>query len=463
MTASRTPDPTTIRRRRSRRDGIIATSLALILAIAGIVATAALRAGGTAGAAMAPDPASMGLETSYLLKTTVSYRYGTVHALETITIRNITKVGITNVNLSILPRAFGELTSLSDLRVDGRAVSGTWTNSANLLVSLGRTVQPGQTAVVTFRFALKASGAIATSLEARFSKANGIMQVSHWFPVVSSGHGLRYPGDSQYTRTARRIRVEITTDSLSVKVAAPGRRISVVGRTHIYEMDSTRDFAFAASPYFKYAGGSAGGVAIGAYFTSGNGAAAVASAASALARFESVYGQYQWPRFIIAQAGRPSSGNEYPGIIFVGGPLMANREVVAHEVAHQWWYGMAGNDQLREPWLDEGLAEFSAAYFYGTLHSYNSTRKLNSTVYDFPAIPANLTSNDPNSYDQTVYFKAARFLNSLRVQMGSTAFWGAMRALFEANRNGVMTTREFYDTFARYGASTTYMRSFLAI
>jgi hypothetical protein len=461
MTAPQTP--THRKSSAHRRDGILATGLALILAIAGIVATAALRAGATAGAALPADPASMTVESSYVLKTTLSYTYGTIHTVQTITIRNKATVGISSINLSVLPRAFGELTSLSELRVDGRAAAGSWTNSANLKVSLGRTVYPGQTAVISFRFALRASSAISTSLEARLSKANGIMQVSHWFPVVSSGHGLRYPGDSQYTRTARKIRLELTTDSIGVKVAAPGRRLSLVGRVHVYEMEYTRDFAFAASPYYKMVSGSAAGVTVGSFYTSGNGSAALQTAMSALVRFESLLGQYQWPRFIVAQSPRGSSGNEFPGIIFVGGPLMANREVVAHEVAHQWWYAMAGNDQLREPWLDEGLAEFSAAYFYGSLHSYNSIRPLNSSVYDFPAVPANLTSGDPNSYDQTVYFKAARFLNSLRIQMGSSAFWGAMRALFAANRNGIMTTREFYDTFARYGASTTYMRSFLAI
>ncbi|MCK7516234.1 MAG: hypothetical protein MZV64_00150 [Ignavibacteriales bacterium] len=27
----------------------------------------------------------------------------------------------------------------------------------------------------------------------------------------------------------------------------------------------------------------------------------------------------------------------------------------AHEIAHQWWFGLAGSDQALEPWLDEAL------------------------------------------------------------------------------------------------------------
>jgi aminopeptidase N len=31
---------------------------------------------------------------------------------------------------------------------------------------------------------------------------------------------------------------------------------------------------------------------------------------------------------------------------------------IVHEVAHQWFYSLVGNDQGRDPWLDEGLASY---------------------------------------------------------------------------------------------------------
>src|SRR5262249_53067531 len=33
--------------------------------------------------------------------------------------------------------------------------------------------------------------------------------------------------------------------------------------------------------------------------------------------------------------------------------------LVAHETAHQWFYSLVGNDQARDPWLDEGLASWA--------------------------------------------------------------------------------------------------------
>jgi hypothetical protein len=413
--------------------------------------------------ARAAIPASASAAASYYLKASLSYATGTIAAYEKVTITNRASVGISSINLSVLPRAFNELVSLTNVRVDGVAVSSRWTNNSNLLVYLGKTVAPGSTAAITLSFTVRASGVIGTSLEGRLSKANGIMQVSHWFPIVSDGHAARYPGDSQSTRAARRIRVDITTDSLSVKIAAPGRRLSLSGRTHVYEIEYARDFAFGASPYYKLVSRSVAGVSIGVYYTTGDGWTALNNAAAAIAKYEAVFGQYQWPRYVVAQTGRPGSGNEYPGIVFIGSSLFSNREVMAHETAHQWFYGMAGNDQMREPWLDEGIAEWAAAYWFGDFHSYNSSLPVNSSVYDFPALPAPETSGQANSYDQTIYFKSARFLEGLRVRMGSTAFLAGLRDLFAANRNGMMTTREFYDAMARRGASTTYMRQFISL
>ena len=436
------------------------TNLALLIAL---VAFGISAAPGVAPRTAAATPASFRVEPSYHLISSLNYGTGTISTSEKITIRNWSGVSISSINLAVMPRAFGELVSLSNLRLDGKAVSGTWTNGSNLRVDFGRSIAPDTRAELTLSFVVKANGTIGTSLEGRLSKANGIMQVGHWFPIVSDGHGTRYPGDSQTTRTARKIRAEITTESTSVVIAAPGTRISLSGRTHVYEIENARDFAFSASPYYKTVSGTSAGVAVRAYHTTGDGSTALKHAMSALARFESVFGAYQWSRFVIAQTGRKGSGNEYPGIVFLGSAVMADREVVAHETAHQWWYAMAGNDQIAEPWLDEGISEFVAAYFYGTFHGYSSTKPVNSSVYAFPNVPAPTTSDDPGSYTQTIYYKSAAFLNGLRSRMGNTAFFAGLRDLFAANRNGMMTSREFYNAMAGRGASTTYMRRFIAL
>ena len=255
-------------------------------------------------AAAVVNRASIRVQTSYLLRANLDFAAGTILATERITVTNRSGAKISKLNLSVMPRAFGELTSIGRYTVDGRPVTARWTNNSNLELQLGRDVPVGATVKVRLAFAVRASGVIGTSLEGRLSKANNIMQVSHWFPIVSDGHPTRDPGDSQHSRVARKIRLELTTDSADVRIAAPGSVVSSSGRSHVYEMSNTRDFAFGASPDYLVSKGSAGGVTVVAYATTGQGALAVLRATAAINKYEAVYGEYQWSRLVIAQTGR---------------------------------------------------------------------------------------------------------------------------------------------------------------
>ena len=48
---------------------------------------------------------------------------------------------------------------------------------------------------------------------------------------------------------------------------------------------------------------------------------------------------------------------EYPEIVLTP----ADPTSIAHELAHQWFYSIVGDDEWSEPWLDESFAEFTAA------------------------------------------------------------------------------------------------------
>jgi aminopeptidase N len=77
------------------------------------------------------------------------------------------------------------------------------------------------------------------------------------------------------------------------------------------------------------------------------------------------YGPYPYRvlSFCILEAGRGfSDAREYPGFILLlldHGYSPTTHEDVAHEIGHQWFYGLVGNDQGRDPWLDEGLASWA--------------------------------------------------------------------------------------------------------
>jgi hypothetical protein len=84
------------------------------------------------------------------------------------------------------------------------------------------------------------------------------------------------------------------------------------------------------------------------------------AAANALTTFSQRYAPYPWRTYtVVVEADRPTLGEEYPTLVFVSPDLGVN--VVTHETAHQWFYSLVGDNQARDPWLDESLAQWATA------------------------------------------------------------------------------------------------------
>ena len=77
---------------------------------------------------------------------------------------------------------------------------------------------------------------------------------------------------------------------------------------------------------------------------------------------------YPWPAFTLALTPGMKGGIEYPGHVMQG--PSTNARTTPHEVAHQWFYALVGNNQGRDPWLDEGLATWAEAQINGTYSSF---------------------------------------------------------------------------------------------
>jgi hypothetical protein len=85
----------------------------------------------------------------------------------------------------------------------------------------------------------------------------------------------------------------------------------------------------------------------------------LALAKSALERLSQRYGRYPWRSYtLVVPPDFFGGGIEYPMLAFVGRSPYA-KLVIDHETAHQWFYSLVGNDQARDPWLDETLASWA--------------------------------------------------------------------------------------------------------
>lgn len=83
------------------------------------------------------------------------------------------------------------------------------------------------------------------------------------------------------------------------------------------------------------------------------------------------FGSYPYDTITAVDPGADVAGNdlgggmEYPTLITLGTPLFPHRDqlqpegVTVHEFGHQYWYGLAANNEFEESWLDEGLDTYS--------------------------------------------------------------------------------------------------------
>jgi hypothetical protein len=77
----------------------------------------------------------------------------------------------------------------------------------------------------------------------------------------------------------------------------------------------------------------------------------------ALQSYSTRFGPYPWSTYTAAvMSDFAIGGYEYPTLVFLGS---ASEHQAAHETAHQWFYSLVGNDQARDPWLDEALAAWT--------------------------------------------------------------------------------------------------------
>ncbi len=141
--------------------------------------------------------------------------------------------------------------------------------------------------------------------------------------------------------------------------------------------------------------------------------------------FSCTWGSYPYPEFkVVFVPMQGFRGMEYSGVVFLSQDLLRpgadrthTRFLLAHEVAHQWWYGLVGNDQVREPWLDEGLASWGA---YKYLNQQDQTSKGSKAV----GAETNLARELKDMYSRDDYYSTA-------YTGGESFWWGLEQELGE--------------------------------
>jgi hypothetical protein len=146
------------------------------------------------------------------------------------------------------------------------------------------------------------------------------------------------------------------------------------------------------------------------------------TAQASLAAYTERFGLYPWPVYSVCSLPLGVSGAEYTALSMVANDLKGEQleHTVAHETAHQWWYGLVGSDCTTHPWMDEALCEYSLLCYVQDRYGDRAREELRQTLIE-PAmritVAGQATPGAPLDYFETatdysvlVYGRAAALL-----------------------------------------------------
>ncbi|WP_020569634.1 M1 family metallopeptidase [Neolewinella persica] len=160
-------------------------------------------------------------------------------------------------------------------------------------------------------------------------------------------------------------------------------------------------------------------------------------------------GTYPYPQVTGLQSALSAGGGmEYPMITVIGqsGNAADLDDVLAHEVGHNWFYGILGSNERDHPWMDEGLNTFYEQRYmakfwpkrpkgiellgrqidYNRL-GYHYTARLGKDQ----APDTRSDSLSPINYGIGAYSKPAMALQELEAYVGTARLDAAMQAYFD--------------------------------
>ena len=321
-------------------------------------------------------------------------------------------------------------------------------------IDLDSTIAPGA------RIALRMGIRIQVPLRNdRFGAHGGAVYLGTVLPTLAvhdddGWHLDRYValGESFYSLAARyRVRLNVPAGLQTPATGTLARRRTTADRAvRTYAARDVRDFAWAAGRFSTLDADTPAGRVRVWYLPSVTPLDKVrhvkANAVRSMATFSRAFGDYPYREVdVVVSAFRGIGGMEYPQIVF------ANPEAftVAHELAHQWWYGIVGDDQYADPWLDESFASWSE---YLPITPWTSCPH-----FAWPSVTARLTNDmtywraHPHEY-RTVYVGGGCMLANLARRVGMHAFTGILARYADRHWLGVVRPRDFQGIVERAAA-----------
>ena len=246
---------------------------------------------------------------------------------------------------------------------------------------------------------------------------------------------------------------------------APNYGDAIYSETALYTVRVTgtmRDFNAVLGPDYQVKSRVVEGITVNSLFYPGHhqgGERALDWATEAVRLFGTLFGPYPFTELDVVETPTHAGGIEYPGLVVINSTyyetISEHMEwVVVHEVGHQWWYSLVGNDQVDEPWLDEALVQYSTLLYYEDRYGAGVAAELLEQVFRQPyealvesghdaPVGLPVAAYSSADYGTVVYRKGPLYFHALRQEMGDETFWGILQTYFARNRYGVATPEKW--------------------
>ena len=350
---------------------------------------------------------------------------------------------------------------VSDVTMNGAAIPFTHANDV-LLVPLATAPVVNQRARLVVRY----RGTPATGLkignnkygDRTFFSDNWPDKARHWLPTIDHPYDK---ATSEFIVTAPS-HYQIVSNWLQVEISdVPGGR----RRTHWKNAVPIAPWLYVlgAARFAVQRVGTFDGKAIETWVYAQDRDAGFADFATptkeVLAYYTDYVGPFAYERLANIQSNSVSGGMEAASAILysessvTGTGSVRWRNVVIHEIAHQWFGNAVTEADWDDVWLSEGFATYFTLLYiehaYGRDEFVRGLQSSRSTVMSFAAknpaytiIHQNLSRMEDVTSSHT-YQKGSWTLHMLRGVIGSEAFQRGIRAYYARHFNGNATTADF--------------------
>ncbi|MEV0095061.1 M1 family aminopeptidase [Streptomyces sp. NPDC050738] len=332
-----------------------------------------------------------------------------------------------------------------------------------LRIALPTPLAQGQSTTIGFDL-----GITVPSGADRFGHDGAFSMIGNALPVlaVKDGSGWHLDpytnnGEAFYSLAAD---FKVTLDHPStLLVPATGASVDTPGSSGRTVTTATaskvRDFAWAAGPFAKISGTSAAGTPVNIYSVSGissaNAQSMLTTAKSAVDAHSGRFGAYPYGELdAVIDNNFWFGGMEYPGFVLD----LVSTTALTHEIGHQWFYGIVGDDEYTSPWLDEAFTDYATDLAQGLsgTNCWNSVSWASTTE----KITNSMAYWDTHSsrYSTVVYGYGKCALHDLRRVLGDSVMAKLLKDYAASHWYGVSTTAEF--KAAAQAATGTDLSSF---